>query len=235
MTARKPWRLRPGNGTGPSHTSATKTRAPRSPTAPRVPRISSCSTRTASWSTGAGSTPPGGATTSGSPARTSTPRCTPSSPARPSPTTSGPASAATSNGNRATHRRGTADRPTDRDRGSVERMIGLPDHITASLFDLDGVLTSTAVQHLAAWRATFNDFLRERNGPGFAPFTDHDYAAHVDGRPRLDGVRTFLTSRGIDLPEGSPDDPPAANTMWGVGNRSEERRVGKECRSRWSP
>jgi len=101
-------------------------------------------------------------------------------------------------------------------------MIGLPDHITASLFDLDGVLTSTAVQHLAAWRATFNDFLRERNGPGFAPFTDHDYAAHVDGRPRLDGVRTFLTSRGIDLPEGSPDDPPAANTMWGVGNRKNE-------------
>jgi beta-phosphoglucomutase family hydrolase len=101
-------------------------------------------------------------------------------------------------------------------------MIGLPDHITACLFDLDGVLTSTAEQHKAAWRATFNDFLERRDGSGCQPFTDHDYTEYVDGRPRLDGVRTFLESRGIAMPEGSPDDPPSANTMWGIGNRKNE-------------
>jgi beta-phosphoglucomutase family hydrolase len=101
-------------------------------------------------------------------------------------------------------------------------MIGLPDHITACLFDLDGVLTSTAEQHKTAWRAMFNDFLEQRDGPTYAPFTDRDYAEYVDGRPRLDGVRTFLASRGIVLPEGSPDDPPTQQTMWGIGNRKNE-------------
>jgi beta-phosphoglucomutase family hydrolase len=98
-------------------------------------------------------------------------------------------------------------------------MIGLPEHITALLFDLDGVLTSTADLHRAAWRATFDEFLRERDGSGFAPFTDRDYADYVDGRPRADGVRTFLDARGILLPEGDPDDPPSAMTVNGVGNR----------------
>jgi beta-phosphoglucomutase family hydrolase len=101
-------------------------------------------------------------------------------------------------------------------------VIGLPDQITGCLFDLDGVLTSTAVLHRAAWRETFDDFLQRRDGPGFAPFTDRDYAEYVDGRPRADGVRTFLTSRGIVLPEGEPDDPPTANTVHGVGNRKNE-------------
>ncbi|HEV2781182.1 MAG TPA: beta-phosphoglucomutase family hydrolase [Actinophytocola sp.] len=101
-------------------------------------------------------------------------------------------------------------------------MIGLPDHIRAGLFDLDGVLTSTADLHRAAWREMFDDFLRRREGPGFVPFSDRDYADHVDGRPRFDGVREFLASRGIVLPEGEPDDPPSAETVHGVGNRKNE-------------
>jgi beta-phosphoglucomutase family hydrolase len=98
-------------------------------------------------------------------------------------------------------------------------VIGLPDGITAVLFDLDGVLTGTAGLHRAAWRATFDEFLRRRDGAGFVPFTDGDYARHVDGLPRYDGVRAFLGSRGIVLPDGGPDDPPAAHTVHGIGNR----------------
>jgi beta-phosphoglucomutase-like phosphatase (HAD superfamily) len=98
-------------------------------------------------------------------------------------------------------------------------VIGLPDGITACLFDLDGVLTSTATLHREAWKETFDALLRERAGPGFAEFTEQDYLAHVDGRPRYDGVREFLASRNIMLPEGEPDDPPDARTVHGVGNR----------------
>ena len=98
-------------------------------------------------------------------------------------------------------------------------MIGLPDAITACLFDLDGVLTGTAVLHREAWKQTFDSFLRQRDGEGFREFTDRDYAEFVDGRPRADGVREFLRSRGITLPEGTPDDPPDAETVNGVGNR----------------
>jgi beta-phosphoglucomutase family hydrolase len=101
-------------------------------------------------------------------------------------------------------------------------VIGLPENIKAILFDLDGVLTGTADLHRAAWRATFDELLRERDGAGFVPFTDRDYADHVDGRPRADGVRTFLESRGIHLPEGTPDDPPSAMTVNGVGNRKND-------------
>ncbi|AOW91759.1 hypothetical protein BFN03_01120 [Rhodococcus sp. WMMA185] len=96
--------------------------------------------------------------------------------------------------------------------------MGLPDAIAACLFDLDGVLTETAVVHRKAWKHTFDDFLKRREGPGFRPFTDADYLDYVDGRPRADGVRTFLTSRGITLPEGEPDDPPGAATINGIGN-----------------
>ncbi|MFE0024899.1 HAD family hydrolase [Amycolatopsis sp. NPDC059021] len=101
-------------------------------------------------------------------------------------------------------------------------MLGLPDTITACLFDLDGVLTGTAVLHREAWKRTFDEFLRERDGAGFTPFTDHDYAAYVDGRPRADGVREFLRSRGIELPEGESDDANDAATVNGVGNRKNE-------------
>jgi beta-phosphoglucomutase family hydrolase len=100
--------------------------------------------------------------------------------------------------------------------------LGLPDDIQACLFDLDGVVTRTAVVHAAAWKETFDAFLRERDGADFRPFTDSDYGEYVDGRPRADGVRTFLASRGIELPEGSPDDPPDAGTVNGVGNRKNE-------------
>jgi beta-phosphoglucomutase family hydrolase len=98
-------------------------------------------------------------------------------------------------------------------------VLGLPDAVQACLFDLDGVLTNTAAVHAAAWKATFDDFLRKRDGANFRPFDQRDdYDQYVDGEPREDGVRNFLASRGITLPEGKPDDPPDAQTVYGVGN-----------------
>ncbi|MFB7087720.1 beta-phosphoglucomutase family hydrolase [Streptomyces sp. NPDC056296] len=105
--------------------------------------------------------------------------------------------------------------------------LGLPDDIQACLFDLDGVVTRTAVVHAAAWKETFDAFLRERDGADFRPFTDSDYAEYVDGRPRADGVRAFLASRGVELPDGDPDDPPDARTVNGVGNRKNELLLKK--------
>lgn len=99
----------------------------------------------------------------------------------------------------------------------------MPDHVTACLFDLDGVLTGTAALHRAAWKETFDAFLLARDGASFAPFTEADYNNYVDGRPRFDGVRAFLRSRNIELPEGSPDDPPSDLTVQGVGNRKNVR------------
>lgn len=106
-------------------------------------------------------------------------------------------------------------------------MLGLPDAVTACLFDLDGVLTPTAKVHDAAWKQVFDDFLRERDGDSFTPFDPGaDYLDHVDGKPRADGVRDFLSSRGIRLPEGSPDDPPdqapSDTTVNGLGNRKNQ-------------
>jgi beta-phosphoglucomutase family hydrolase len=102
-------------------------------------------------------------------------------------------------------------------------VLGLPDNVTACLFDLDGVLTKTALVHNAAWEQMFNDYLRRRassTGESFVPFDpDRDYREYVDGRSRADGVRTFLTSRGITLPDGTPSDPPEAETVNGLGNR----------------
>ncbi|MGK5628764.1 HAD family hydrolase [Streptomyces sp. URMC 123] len=98
--------------------------------------------------------------------------------------------------------------------------LGLPDRIRACLFDLDGVLTSTATVHAAAWQEMFDAFLERRDGPGYRPFDPvSDYDRYVDGLPRADGVRTFLASRGIELPEGRPDDPPERDTVQGLGNR----------------
>jgi beta-phosphoglucomutase family hydrolase len=94
--------------------------------------------------------------------------------------------------------------------------LGLPPEIRACLFDLDGVLTQTAAVHRAAWKETFDPILAEVGQP---PFTDQDYLSHVDGRRRLDGVRDFLASRGMTLPEGSPDDPPQRDTVNGIGTR----------------
>jgi beta-phosphoglucomutase family hydrolase len=95
-------------------------------------------------------------------------------------------------------------------------MLGLPDGVTACLFDLDGVLTDTASVHRAAWKHTFDQLLEAR---GQSPFTAQDYLDYVDGKPRADGVRDFLASRGIHLPEGDPGDPPERQTVNGVGNR----------------
>jgi beta-phosphoglucomutase family hydrolase len=105
-------------------------------------------------------------------------------------------------------------------------VLGLPDGITACLFDLDGVLTGTAAVHDAAWTRMFDDYLRaraDREGARYVPFDpDKDYNSYVDGRPRADGVRTFLASRGITLPDGRPTDPPRRETVHGLANRKNE-------------
>ncbi len=101
-------------------------------------------------------------------------------------------------------------------------MLGIPDQIRACLFDLDGVLTQTAKVHMAAWKEMFDDYLREREqrlGEPFAPFTIADYESYVDGKPRADGTRSFLASRGITLAEGSSGDPPSAETVRGLSTR----------------
>ena len=97
----------------------------------------------------------------------------------------------------------------------------------AVLFDLDGVLTETATLHAAAWKQMFDTFLlrhrAETRGEPLELFDiDDDYRRYVDGKPRYDGVLSFLASRGIELPEGEPDDPPAADTVAGLGNRKNE-------------
>jgi beta-phosphoglucomutase family hydrolase len=101
-------------------------------------------------------------------------------------------------------------------------MPSLPAGIRACLFDLDGVLTKTAVVHAQAWKEMFDEFLRGREAP-FQPFESDDYERYVDGKPRLDGVRSFLAARGIELPEGSPDDAPGADTVYGLGYRKNDR------------
>lgn len=92
--------------------------------------------------------------------------------------------------------------------------------IRAVLFDLDGVITPTADVHMAAWREMFTAYLASHGGSG--DYTDADYFAHIDGKPRYDGVRDFLASRGITLPEGAPDDDPSAETVCGLGNRKND-------------
>jgi beta-phosphoglucomutase family hydrolase len=121
-------------------------------------------------------------------------------------------------------------------------MLGMPPNVRAFLFDLDGVLTKTAVVHAEAWKQMFDAFLRARaeaTGAAFVPFDVHqDYDEYVDGKPREDGVRSFLASRGITLPEGGPDDPPRiettlettgeptvepeGETVWSLGSRKNE-------------
>jgi beta-phosphoglucomutase family hydrolase len=108
------------------------------------------------------------------------------------------------------------------DRGS----LGLLPTIAACLFDLDGVLTKTAVVHAAAWKAMFDAYLKqgaEKTGEPFRPFDEvADYDEYVDGKPREDGVRSMLASRHITLPEGAKDDPPEAETIHGLGNRKDQ-------------
>ena len=113
--------------------------------------------------------------------------------------------------------------------------LGLPDGIRGCLFDLDGVLTKTAAVHDAAWKEMFDDYLRKRARRASQPFVPFDpagdYDEYVDGKPRADGTRSFLASRGIDLPDGSADDPPDAQTIRGLGNRKNEillRRIRED-------
>jgi beta-phosphoglucomutase family hydrolase len=119
-------------------------------------------------------------------------------------------------------------------RTEAER-FGLPEGVEACLFDLDGVLTRTATVHAAAWKEMFDRFLREWSQrheveqAAFDPGTDYD--RFVDGKQRADGTRSFLASRGIELPEGSDDDPPGTWTVHGLGNSKNEivlRRIRED-------
>ena len=100
------------------------------------------------------------------------------------------------------------------------------DQYDAVLLDLDGVITDTATIHATCWKQMFDAYLQQRaaeRGEPFRPFEiATDYRLYVDGKPRFDGVRDFLTSRGIHLPEGTPDDPPQADTVGGLGNRKND-------------
>jgi beta-phosphoglucomutase family hydrolase len=104
--------------------------------------------------------------------------------------------------------------------------LDLPEGITTCLFDLDGVLTQTAKIHARAWKEMFDRFLRDwaqRTGEPFEEFDrPTDYDEYVDGKPRLDGVHSFLQSRGIDLPMGSPQDPPERETVHALGTRKND-------------
>jgi beta-phosphoglucomutase family hydrolase len=105
-------------------------------------------------------------------------------------------------------------------------MLGLPDAVGVCLFDLDGVLTKTAEVHAVAWKEMFDGYLHERaqrSGESFVPFdATADYDEYVDGKPRYEGVQSFLQSRGIELPRGEPHDPPDSETVDGLGNRKNE-------------
>jgi beta-phosphoglucomutase family hydrolase len=105
-------------------------------------------------------------------------------------------------------------------------MLGLPNAITACLFDMDGVITQTAKVHDAAWKEMFDDFLRSWSASHDTPFVPFDpvgdYDEYVDGKPRLEGTASFLESRGIKLPVGEESDPAGTPTVWGLGNRKNE-------------
>ena len=100
------------------------------------------------------------------------------------------------------------------------------DQYDAVLLDLDGVITDTANIHATCWKKMFDAYLQQRAADTSEPFRPFeiatDYQLYVDGKPRFDGVRDFLTSRGIHLPEGTPDDPPQAETVGGLGNRKND-------------
>ncbi|MBY0290106.1 MAG: beta-phosphoglucomutase family hydrolase [Mycobacteriaceae bacterium] len=106
------------------------------------------------------------------------------------------------------------------------QVLGLPEQIRATLFDLDGVLTDTASVHKKAWKSMFDAFLQaeaDHTGTEFVAFdVDTDYLKYVDGKKREDGVRSFLASRGMKLPDGAPEDAPDTRTVFGLGNRKNE-------------
>jgi len=101
----------------------------------------------------------------------------------------------------------------------LDTIVISAERFDAAILDLDGVITDTARTHAHAWKRLFDAFLQERDGPDYAPFDiQRDYHAHVDGRPRYEGVQTFLDSRGIALPYGDPSDPPGMDTVCALGN-----------------
>lgn len=106
---------------------------------------------------------------------------------------------------------------------TITRPVIIRDQYDAVLLDLDGVITDTASLHAACWKRTFDEYLQKRamqNDEAFRPFDlATDYRLYVDGKLRFDGVRDFLTSRVIQLPEGAPDDSPEVETLWGLANR----------------
>lgn len=95
----------------------------------------------------------------------------------------------------------------------------VPGAVRGWLFDLDGVLTPTAVVHMRAWSRLFTPYLEAHHA---TPYSDADYFAYIDGKPRYDGVRSLLEAREIHLPEGDPADPPTADTVCGLGNRKND-------------
>jgi beta-phosphoglucomutase-like phosphatase (HAD superfamily) len=114
-------------------------------------------------------------------------------------------------------------------RGRARRALGLPKAIKACVFELDNVLVASGALHREAWARALDELLSSRSeqavGRAIAPEpfdSSRDYEDHIEGRPRLEGVRAFLASRGIRLPEGAPDDPPGAETVHGVANRKSE-------------
>ena len=111
-------------------------------------------------------------------------------------------------------------------RPNLRRLLGLPSTVTTCVFNLDGVLIGSAALHAAAWIKTFDEFIWarvERTGGSFVPFDPRtDYQSYMHGKPRHEGIRAFLTSRGISLPDGDPDDPPGTETVNGLANRKKE-------------
>jgi hypothetical protein len=106
------------------------------------------------------------------------------------------------------------------------RLLGLPAGVSACVFDIEGVLVASVVLHVAAWTMAFDEFgwkRTERTGGSFPPFNPRtDYIDHIHGKPRLEGVHSFLVSRGIRLPEGDPADPPGTETVYGIANHKNE-------------
>jgi HAD superfamily hydrolase (TIGR01509 family) len=111
-------------------------------------------------------------------------------------------------------------------RSQIKPLLGLAPDVVACVFELEGVLIGSATAHAAAWSETFDELIHarvERTHGAFAPFNPRvDYVRYMHGRPRLEGVRAFLASRGIRLPEGTADDPPGAETVHGLANRKKQ-------------
>jgi len=108
----------------------------------------------------------------------------------------------------------------------VRRLLGLPSDVAACVFNVDGVLVGSAAIHAEVWRQTFDELYYkriDRDGHAFVPFSvSVDYPEHIHGKSRTDGVRHFLASRGLTLPEGEPDDPPGTESIYGLASRKKE-------------